>query len=197
MPIQRLYNLPSCTLQIEGISAEGGTDISILTGFEYRFHNHGNKVSGGREFLDRLTKSIIGYVQSLQAANPNLVENEFISIEPRNFHTHILKVKAHDTSEFLELQLTTVELFDLAESIDRLCLDPQTLPDLNPQIAPINSARKSGKSVSSLLPAFIGVGTLAIASTLIFLIPPPKPEPKPQPVSMSLTVKPSSSDIAY
>jgi hypothetical protein len=196
MPIQRLYNLPSCTLQVEGISAEGGTDISILTGFEYKFHHTGNKVSGGRELLESMTKSIIGYVQSLQAANPILVESEFISIEPHNFHIHLLKVKAHDTSEFLELHLTTVELFDLVESTDRLCLDPQTLPDLNPEIAPIISARKS---VSSLFPAFIGVGTLAIASALIFLIPPPKPEPKPQPVSLylSLTLKSSSLNIPH
>lgn len=196
MPTQRSYNLPTCTLQVEGISAEGGTDISILTGFEYKFHQHGNKVSGGRELLEHLTRSVIGYAQFLQAANPTLVDSDLISIEPHNFHIHLLKVKAHDTSELLELHLTTVELFDLVESVDRLYLDPQTLPDLNPEITPITPAKKSG---STLLPAFIGVGALAIASTLIFLIPPPKPEPKPQPVSLSLSLiaKPISFNIPH
>jgi len=186
MPIQRSYNLPSCTLQVAGISTEGSDRLSILTGFECKFHHNGDKVSGGRELLDILIKSACKYAQALQSAEPVLVDSEFLSLEPVDAFIHRLKVKSSDrseSSESIEINLNTVQLFDLVESIDRLCLDPQTLLDLNPVIEPLTS---STKNIISYLPAFIGVGSLAIASTILFLIPTPKPDPKPQPQPVSL-----------
>jgi hypothetical protein len=187
MPIQRSYNLPSCTLQVEGISTEGSDRLSILTGFECRFHHNGDKISGGRELLDILIKSTGKYAQALQSAEPILVDSEFLSLEPVDAFLHRLKVKSSDrleSPESLEINLNTVQLFDLVESIDRLCLDPQTSLDLNPVVEPVTSP----KNVVSYLPAFIGVGSLAIASTILFLIPTPKPDPKPQPQPVSLIV---------
>jgi hypothetical protein len=185
MPIQRSYNLPSCTLQVEGISTEGSDRLSILTGFECKFHHNGDKISGERELLDILIKSTGKYAQALQSAEPVLVDSEFLSLEPVNAFIHKLKVKASDrseSSESIEINLNTVQLFDLVESIDRLCLDPQTSLDLNPAIEPTTS---STKNAVSYLPAFIGVGSLAIVSTILFLIPTPKPDPKPQPQPVS------------
>ena len=188
MPIQRFYNLPTCTLQIEGISAEGGDRLSILTRFEFKFHHNGKQVSGDRELLDSLIKSTGKYAQALQNANALLVEDQLVSLKPVGIYQHHLQVKSRDDlngDSRTEFNLTTVQLFDLVETLDRLCLDPQTVLDLKAVIQPVIS---STKRVAALLPALIGVSSLAIASAILFLLPAPKPDPKPQPQPSSLVL---------
>lgn len=191
MPIQRFYNLPSCTLQIEGISTEGSDRLSILTSFECKFHHNGTIISGGRELLDNLIKSIGKYVQALQAANPLPTDNQLatdkqlVSVQPVSIYLHKLTIKSSESPGSVEVQLNTVQLFDLVESIDRLCIDPQTVLNLNTVVEPVVSTTKA---VVSLLPAFIGVSSLAIASAILFLLPTPKPDPKPQPQPVSLVL---------
>jgi hypothetical protein len=191
MPIQRFYNLPSCTFQIEGISTEGGDRLSILTNFECKFHHNGIKISGGRELLDHLIQSTGRYAQALQTANPLPTGNQLapdhqlVSLEPVGIYLHMLTIKSSDDPAPVEVQLNTVQLFDLVESIDRLCIDPQAVLDLNSVIEPVVS---TAKTVISLLPALIGVSSLAIASAILFLVPTPKPDPKPQPQPVSLVL---------
>jgi len=186
MPIQRFYNLPSCTLQIEGISAEGGDRLSILTGFECRFHHSGTKIVGDRDLLENLIKSTGRYAQTLHD-EPVGIYNQSISLEPVEMYLHKLKIQPIDNSqadiELVEVHLDTVQLFDLVESIDRLCLDPQNQLNFSVVIEPVVA---SSKVSASVLPAIIGVGSLAIASAVLFLIPTPKPDPKPQPQPVSL-----------
>ena len=191
MPIQRFYHLPSCTFQIEGISAEGGDRLSILTNFECIFHHNGTKIAGGRELLDSLIKSTGKYAQALQAANPLSLDNQLVSLEPVGIYLHKLTVKSNDDIVPVEVQLNTVQLFDLVESIDRLSIDPQAVLDLNSVIEPVVS---TAKAVISLLPALIGVSSLAIASAILFLLPTPKPDPKPQPQPVSLVLSMSTID---
>lgn len=191
MPIQRSYNLPSCTLQIAGISSEGGDRLSILTGFECKFHHSGTTIVGDRDLLDRLIESTGKYAQTLHE-EPASISDKFISLEPVEMYLHKLKIKS--TEDLADLQMTevlldTVQLFDLVESIDRLCIDPLNSLNFSSTIASV-SGRKA--SVSAL-PAIIGVSSLAIASAILFLIPTPKPDPKPQPQPVSLLLPPSSS----
>lgn len=183
MPIQRTYNLPSCTLQIEGISGEDDDKLSILTGFECKFHHNGSTISGGRELLDNLIEATGKYAQILQTQEPIAVDSELVRLEPIGLHLHKLKVKSSEAKDDIEVNLNTVQLFDLVESIDSLCSDTQTVLNLNAVITSVISATKS---VVSLLPALIGVSSLAIASAVLFLIPTPKPEKKPEPQPVSL-----------
>ncbi|AFY73106.1 hypothetical protein Syn7502_00991 [Synechococcus sp. PCC 7502] len=186
MPIQRLYSLPSCTLQIEGISAEVGNKLSILTGFEFKFHHNGTKVTGGRDLLESLIRSTSTYVQALQAAIPTTVDDQSVRLEVVGDYLHKLSIKSSDLNQPVEISLDTVQLFDLTESIDQLCTDPQVMLDLKVVIEPVAHSSKSSVAV---LPAFIGVSTLAIASAILLLIPPPKPPTlKPQPQSSSLNI---------
>lgn len=191
MPIQRFYNQPTCTFQIEGISTEGSDRLSILTSFECKFHHNGSKISGGQVLLENLIKSIGKYAQALQNANPFSIDSQLISVEPVGDYLHKLTIRSNDSPTPFEVQLNTVQLFDLVESIDQLCIDPQAVLDFNSVIEPIISTTKA---VISLLPAFIGVGSLAIASAILFLIPTPKPDPKPQPQPVSF-VLPQNQNI--
>ena len=185
MPIQRLYNLPSCTLQVEGISTDSVDTLSIVTRFECNFHHNGTKISGGRELLDSLVVSAGKYAQAIYAADPITTDSQLVRLEPMGIYMHKLIVKSSDDLVPVEVQLNTVQLFDLVESIDRLCIDPQAVLQLNSIIEP---AISSTKAAISLLPALIGISSLAIASTILFLIPHPKPDPKPQPQPVSLVL---------
>ncbi len=184
MAIQRFYNLPSCSLQIEGISHETGGSLSILTNFECKFHHNDLIISGGRELLNSLAESTSKYAQFLQIGNPITISGECVCIEPQGIYTHKLKIKANATSpESMEIELNTVELFDLMESIDCLCLDSQILLNIDTKIEPVIS---NSKQVSSFLPALIGVSSLGLVGAIVFLIPPPKTDPNPQPISVNL-----------
>jgi outer membrane biosynthesis protein TonB len=96
------------------------------------------------------------------------------------------------TGTAIEFELSLVQMFDLLEALDQLCADSQTLPDVSAQLQSL--PRRSTKPGSSLdkqaKPLTLGMGSLAVAATVFFLIPVPKvapPEPTaPTPQQTSL-----------
>jgi len=188
MPMQRTYNLPSCTLRIEGISTGGGSALSILTNFECKFHHTPISIIGGRKLLDNLIKSSNSYTQLLLIGDRTPVSHDSVRLEPSGIFLHQLHVQptsddVHDPQP-IEIQLSTVQLFDLVEGIDRLCIDPETLPDLDVNTGSVQSVAKSNTG-SNVVPAIVGVVSLMIAAIAFSFIPVPRPEPKPnlQPIT--------------
>jgi hypothetical protein len=196
MPVQRVYNLPSCTIRIDGISLGSSPILSILTNFECRFHHSSVSIIGGKRLLDNLIQSSSYYVQLLQTGNPVAVTRDTVQFEPANEYLHRLQVQPTDEDmpdpQPIEIQLNLVQLFDLVEGIDRLCTDADTLPDLTANIEPVSRVTKAKDVGFSALPAIVGVVSLAIASIGLSLIPipPPKPKPQTQPISQPITPKP-------
>ena len=78
----------------------------------------------------------------------------------------------------LQIKLNTIQLFDLMESLDRLCGDPMTLPDLK-LVTQISDFRSQSPLSKQTVPAIAGVISFAIAATALYFIPAPKPQPKP------------------
>jgi Domain of unknown function (DUF4335) len=197
MPIQRTYNLPSCTLRIEGIGTGGGSALSILTNFECRFHHTSVAIVGGRKLLDNLIKSSSRYTQLVLLGDRATVAEDAVRLEPSGLFLHQLHVQptADDMldPQPIEIQLSTVQLFDLVEGIDRLCIDPETLPDLNMNIAPAKAVVKSSDSGLKVMPAILGVVSLAIAAITLSLIPVPQPETKPQSQPITEPIEPQSN----
>jgi hypothetical protein len=202
MPLQRTYSLPSCTLVIEGIGS--GQEISILTNFECRFPDSQQTISGGRNLLLVMFEAVNEYVQSLQenlqfeppidSNNSNLASSSNgssissgsqVLLKSTSTYNHLLQVQAtaedSDRTDIIKIPLSMVQLFDLMESFDLLCLDAQTLPDLvlslkSEEIKP----RRTGSSQP--VPILVGAASLAIAvgAAVVFLPPLFKqPEPKP------------------
>ena len=70
MNIQRQYNLPNCTLVLEGLTNNTPTDnsesravLSILVNTECRFLGISQKLQGGSSLLKNLVKTVSEYAQ--------------------------------------------------------------------------------------------------------------------------------------
>lgn len=196
MTIQRLYSLPNCTLLIEGLGdtitfgqGDARLPITMVINAECRLTGYEKPISGGREFLESLVAAVSQYVQTLlsglsMARSPQ-DGKQLVQLERINETTHRLNARAQGaeatgaTSAITQVDLNTVQLFDLVEAIDQLLADPQTLPDLTLNLKPasrreIVKARQVGRE---LVPAAIGVSGLAAAAVLLSLLPVPKVEP--------------------
>jgi hypothetical protein len=179
--IQRSYSLPSCTLLIDGIIT-GGDVMSILTSFSCRFSHHSEPVVGGLDLLNALVKVVGAYAQALKSNTSVAIPEKQVRLEPEGKHLHLLSVllneaDAHNPKQ-LQIKLNTIQLFDLMESLDRLCCDPTTLPDLK-LTTQISDYRSQSQLNSQVVPAIAGVFSLAIAATVLYFIPVPKTQPKP------------------
>jgi hypothetical protein len=99
--------------------------------------------------------------------------------------------------EFVNAELTLLQLFDLVEALDQVQADTQTLPDLSLPLTPFS--RKAVVSSRPLAeqsaPVAIGAASLAAAAALFFVLPAPEVrrlEPQPNPQQTNL---PRSSPI--
>jgi hypothetical protein len=202
MTIQRTYNLPNCTLLIEGISP-GNTDVlSILTNFECRFQHTPKVITGGRELLEALVKSVGQYVQDLSIGDPVTTEVVPVRLEPIGPHVHRLSIEPNrdETNNSdrdrdlqpVEISLNVGQLFDLMESIDRLCLDPQTLTDLQ-LVTDTSEVVIQSRAKERLVPAAMGIAGFAIAASAMFFVPVPKPQPQTQSQSQITQIAPKAS----
>ncbi|PZV10695.1 MAG: hypothetical protein DCF20_20985 [Pseudanabaena sp.] len=179
--IQRSYSLPSCTLLIDGI-VTGNDVLSILTSFSCRFSHNAEPIVGGLDLLNALVKVVGAYAQALKSNTLVAIPEKQVRLEPEGKHLHLLSVllneaDAHNPKQ-LQIKLNTIQLFDLMESLDRLCCDSTTLPDLK-LVTKITDYRSQSRLNSQAVPAIAGVFCLAIAATVLYLIPTPKPQPKP------------------
>lgn len=191
MTIQRLYSLPNCTLLLEGMSnsltfgeVDSRVPIAMLINAECRLTGYEKPISGGREFLDSLVTAVSQYAQEvlsgLDAVRPPTVGNTaLVQLERVSETMHRLRVRSgEDTSSVTQLDLNTVQLFDLVEAIDQLLADAQTLPDLTLNLKPLSrrAVVKKTQTTKQVVPAAIGVSGLAAAAVLFSLLPAPKVE---------------------
>jgi hypothetical protein len=81
-----------------------------------------------------------------------------------------------------QLDITTVQLFDLVEAIDQFLADRRTLPDLSVTLEPVSRRyRKADQPIAQrAAPATLGITSLAVAAIALSLVPVPRVrEPKP------------------
>lgn len=195
MTIQRQYNLPNCTLVLEGLSdaalAPNPADLrplmTILLNAECYLGGGEKPLSGGREFFESLVRSVSLYAQEilsgihlptqLPSSSPNLVQ-----LQQVNFNLHRLSIQPHPETNpapsagVQVVDLTTVQLFDLVEAVDQFLADSQTLPNLSVPLAPVPKRFVApGQSLSKqAVPAAIGISTAAVAAVACFMLPVPK-----------------------
>lgn len=214
MKIQRQYSLPNCTLILEGLSdtttAGNSSDprplMSILMNAECYFLSQGEPLSGGREFFESLVKAVSRYAQEcLSGVHPveKHPQADLVQLQKMNGNLHRLTMQIPADSSTPEPQaggtgtstlasvhvdLTTVQLFDLVEAIDQFLADPRTLPDLSAPLVPVSKRQvRTGEPVAKqVVPATLGVSSLALAAIAFFFVPIPeirKPEPTPKPAT--------------
>ncbi|MBF2019198.1 MAG: DUF4335 domain-containing protein [Hydrococcus sp. C42_A2020_068] len=200
MTIRRQYSLPNCTLILEGLSNEAApadaTDarpmLSILVNAECQFVGINKKLHGGRTFLENLVKAVSAYAQEClsgvrhpQDSRENGDRIYLEKIEGTNLHRLTWQPAEDANEQPVEIELTTVQLFDLVEAVDQFAADTRTLPDISIELKPLSRRyRKPDEPIAQrAIPATLGVLGLALTGFIAFLLPIPevrKPEPEPQ-----------------
>lgn len=206
MTIQRKYSLPNCTLLLEGLTdgtTSAHTDVrpllSMLVNAECDFPNSNYPIlTGGRDFLESLVRAVSDYAQEFlsQVHHPAAHRSGLGTVQLQKIgnNRHRLIVQSAKREAGLEdsnggvvqLDLTTVQLFDLVEAVDQFFADSQTLPDLSLRLAPVSKRYSTSNQplVKQAVPAAVGVSSLAIAAIAFFLVPIPQPQ-EPKPLSSS------------
>ncbi|MDZ8106749.1 MAG: DUF4335 domain-containing protein [Nostoc sp. DedQUE12a] len=224
MNIQRKYSLPNCTLLLEGLSdvtraahfQELRPELSILVNAECYLSGYNQPLTGGREFFESLVRAVSGYAQEFLSNVPNPQahnhESELVEFQKIDSNRHRLIVHSegapegfesqpsHSKRPPIEIDLSTVQLFDLVEAVDQFFADSQTLPELSLELQPV-TRRYGGASqalIKQAVPAAVGVSSLAVAAIAFNLIPPPQirpPQPQPNGETTSTTknLTPSAS----
>lgn len=197
MTIQRQYSLPNCKLVLEGwpddaaSSTTGRPLVSTLVNAECYFTHVEKPLTGGRDFFESLVTAVSNYAQeflsgvphpSHATGKPNLVHLQRI-----NQNLHRLTVQA---AAPIQLDLATVQLFDLVEAIDQFFADSQTLPELSLNLTPVSKRYATSREpiAKRAMPAALGVSGLAVAAIALFFVPVPQRRPvEPEPTTEQST----------
>lgn len=197
MSIKRQYSQPNCVLVLEGLEdtseaevgiLDGQSPMSILVNAECNFVSADRTISGGSVFLENLAQAVNAYTQSLLSglSHPQPTATEYPQIQLEKIsdnHLHRLSVEPDPNSGESKqiLDLTTVELFDLVDTLDQLYSDRSTLPHLSLELKALGKRYRTPEQplVERATPAVVGAVSLVLASAFLFLIPPPQvPEPQ-------------------
>lgn len=205
MTIRREYSLPNCKLVVEGLSKDGvegdaRPTLNIVTNVECLLPGQKEPLIGGRSLLDDLVRAVSPYAQSFLSGIPHPVlpgaQASSVSIRHTEGDRHHLTIRPTAENGIsngqvpadgspLEFEFGTVQLFDLVEAIDQMLLDQQTLPDLSLTLASVSRQYVSNQEPLSkrILPAAIGIVSLAAAAAALFFLPIPerRVEPEPEP----------------
>jgi hypothetical protein len=213
MTIQRRYSLPNCSLVLEGLGDLAGNAqafnrpaMSMLVNAECQLPRLPKPISGGKQFLESLITSVSSYTQELLSGIPQPIATQegssLVRLQKgKDSDSHLLSVYPEpeegtnevNSNPTQEIELTTVELFDVLEAIDQLLADTSTLPDLSLSLKPVSKryAVTHNSLNKRLKPVALGLTGLAIAGISGYLLPVPKVEaPKSTPVASS-TASPS------
>ncbi len=197
MNIQRKYSLPNCTLLLEGLSDASRAAhlqdlrpiLSILVNTECYISGYGQPLVGGRDFFESLVRAVSGYAQEFlsNVNNPQAhnYESELVYFQKIDNDCHRLIVNpdnnaegfgSNNNKEPIELDLNTLQLFDLVEAIDQFFADSQTLPELSLGLQPVSRSHGAASAllVKQAVPASVGVGSLAAAALVLGFLPVPQ-----------------------
>ncbi len=110
-----------------------------------------------------------------------------VFLKPVSAYEYLLQVQAiaedSDRTDLIKIPLSMVQLFDLMDSFDQLCLDPQTLPDLVLALKVDDIKPRKATKVQTI-PILVGAASLAIAvGAAVIILPPLFKQPEPQPAS--------------
>ncbi|MEM9978163.1 MAG: DUF4335 domain-containing protein, partial [Cyanobacteria bacterium P01_D01_bin.2] len=171
------------------LSTDQPNVLSILANAEFKIVGIEQPLAGGSEFFQALAAAVSDYCQRLLSGlnHPgHMASQSPVVVEPAEGQYHRLIVKPEILGEADQqatpeaLNLSTVQLFDMAEAIDQFYADTQTLPDFSVRLTPLprKYVRPAEPLVQRAVPPLLGLGTLAIAAVGLFFIPVPEVEPE-------------------
>jgi len=218
MTIQREYNLPNCKLVVEGFAPDGSDTsprplLSVVTHVECIVQGHEPTITGGRSLLESLVPAVSHYAQEFLSGVPHpqslrdtSAGQETVRIERLDADQHRLTISPKaDAAEAngqangpIQLDLKTVQLFDLVEAFDQMLTDQQTLPDLSVALAPISKqyAVTHEPVAKRAIPIALGLTSLTAAAIALFFLPIPERRVEPEPAAQESPATTSDGAIA-
>lgn len=189
MTIQRQYSLPNCKLVVQGLSNDtadslGRPSLSVVTNVECYLAGQKVALTGGRTFLENLAATVSDYAQSYLSGIQHLIrrnrhqQDGMVQLQQVGHNLHRLTVRPEpdQPGETAEVNLTTVQLFDLVEALDQLFADAQTLPEmvLSLKSLPKRYVTSQEPVAQRAVPVVIGFSSLAAVAALLFMLPVPE-----------------------
>lgn len=183
MQLQRLYQLPNCSLLVQGLtdaSLDSSQCLAIVTRMECGFPGLQPALQGGKDLLVQLAAVVSAYAQGMINGLPrpqSAISRELVRLRSLDRNRHQLIVL--DNGSEVVLELNSLQLFDLLDAIDQLVADPLALPDLKLELTPLH--RRNVPALTPLpqraaAPA-VGLAGLAIAAAAFFALPVPEVKP--------------------
>ncbi len=188
MNILRQYSLPNCTLVLEGLTnssdpADARPPLAIVTQVQCSFLGIAQPLVGGRAFLENLAKAVNLYAQECLSGvhrprETATSQDDRVELKPSGDPAHHQLIWYPPTELHqapVQLNLSTVQLFDLVEAVDQFMADSQTLPDFSLTLQPVSRRYRQPDEplAQRAVPAMMGMVSLAIAAFVISLIPIP------------------------
>lgn len=183
---QRNYSSPNCMLFLQGFTddsaGEGLPVLSVLTTAQCQIVGYEQILSGGKEFLVNLIQAVNSYTQEILSGishpHQSETENHLIFLEKipeKNRHLLIWQENKDSDDNKIELELSTIQLFDLVEALDQCLNDSTTLPDLDLNLKPVSRRYRQAEEniIQQSTPAALGFVSLAVAAIALFFIPNP------------------------
>jgi hypothetical protein len=212
MSTKRQYSSPNCNLILEGVEdndaenadiLSGQSPMSTITNAECYLLQSNQKLSGGNVFLTNLASATSNYAQgflsglfSADKSGHSTLEYPQVSIHKipgQHLHRLTLEPDPNSGEAKTEIDITTIELFDLVDAIDQLNADRSVLPDMNLELKPVSKRYRQPEQplTQRLTPVAIGLSSLAIAAGALFMLPIPETTPtKSAPLNQTTKTEP-------
>jgi hypothetical protein len=202
MNLRRQYSLPNCTLTLDGLEGDNPTDVildnrpilSILINMDCFLVGQTQRLTGGRDLLENLVKSVNLYAQECLSglSHPQEAvekENQVKLEKAEESHLHRLTWYPEGSDQPQSVKMSMIQLFDLIEAVDQFVSDSYTLPTLSLTLQPLSRRhRQPDEPVAQrVIPATVGMLSLLIVASMGFLLPipevrqPTQEEVSPQP----------------
>ncbi len=214
MTIRRQYSLPNCTLVLDGLSDGNSTTgtpdprplMSSLFNAECHFVGADQHLFGGRDFLTNLVAAVSNYAQEFLSGISHPVASppvqSLVSIvkgDRDNLHHLKATLESDDRSagnnhQPTQVNLSTIQLFDLLEAIDQFLADKRTLPDIMVPLQPVSKA-VAKPIATQAAPVGLGLASLVAASLIGYALPSPKVSP-PKSSTPTPAVQPKTESTA-
>ena len=213
MSTKRQYSLPNCNLILEGFEdvepeniniLDGQPPMSILINAECIFFKSNQKISGGSVFLQNLSHAVSRYAQSFLSglSQPEVSTTEYPQVslalvDEQQLHRLTYEPQPGTDETKTEIDLSTLELFDLVDAIDRFYLDRSTLPNMTLELRSVSKRYRQPEQplTERLTPMAIGFTSLAIAAGAFFVIPPPEiTPPESEPIERTIETEPEETN---
>ncbi|WP_373542016.1 DUF4335 domain-containing protein [Chamaesiphon sp.] len=131
-------------------------------------------VRGDRDNIHRLQAKIETYTPQPPGTTASSIVNDRSAATSHGTKTDaLIPAGATNATQSTQVDLSTIQLFDLLEAIDQFLADRRTLPDIMIPLQPVTKAIAQPISAQAV-PAGLGLASLVVASLIGYALPAPQ-----------------------